>query len=91
MLFSKKYETTKPFIPFSSREYETRISKLTSREYELFKKLLFGSELIEKKEKNIKILYKKLDVSSQIELMAKYGKNYYHEMEGNFNSKEIEI
>lgn len=87
MLFRKKYKTTKPFVPFSSKEYEKRISKLTNKEYELFKKILFGSELVNNKEKYIRTLYQKLEVSSQIELMAKYGKNYYHEMEGDFSSK----
>ena len=33
-------------------------------------------------------IYKKLEVNSQVELMAKYSMNYYYEMEGIFNSEK---
>ncbi|MDO5569741.1 MAG: hypothetical protein Q4G04_06570 [bacterium] len=88
---------TKPQIPFCSLEYETRIARLTLKEYEIFKKLLMGVKpkyiIIDNKQNNdsnkmINKIYKKLEVNSQVELMAKYSMNYYYEMEGIFNSEK---
>lgn len=76
---SKKLKISKPLIPFNSREYENKISKLTKNEYELFKKILLGKEIIGRSKDDIKNLYDKLEVNSQIELMARYSKNYYNE------------
>ena len=41
-MVKKVNNLTKPQIPFCSLEYETRIARLTLKEYEIFKKLLMG-------------------------------------------------
>lgn len=80
-----KEKISKPLIPFNSREYEKRISKLTCKEYDNFKKIIL-SEKITIKEKSIKKLYNKLGVTSQTELMVLYCLNYYNE----FSSEKLE-
>lgn len=87
---NKKTKKSKLLIPFNSKEYEDRISKLKKSEYKLFKMIILDEKIIDKFDFNLKNLYKKLEVNSKIELLAKYGKNYYNEFRNDFNINEEE-
>lgn len=86
----KESKISKPLVPFSSREYEDRISKLKKDEYKLFKMIILGEKIINKSEFDLNNLYRKLEVNSQIELMTRYSKNYYSEFSNDFDKNEEE-
>ena len=90
--FEMKEESkiSKPLVPFNSREYEDRISKLKKDEYKLFKMIILNERIIDKSDFNLRNLYKKLEVNSRIELMARYSRNYYNEFSNDFEKNKEE-
>lgn len=86
----KESKISKPLVSFNSKEYEDRISKLKKDEYKLFKMIILGEKIINKSEFDLNNLYRKLEVNSQIELMARYSKNYYNEFSNDFDKNEEE-
>lgn len=75
----KELTKNKSLIPYNSREYEKRISRLSKKEYQIFKNILFSTQTIDISDHNIKSVFDKLDVNSHSELMAKYSNNYFKE------------